>query len=344
MGETGNTGHDPIVVAVATDAAYLPFALVVAESIARTAGGDRPVEFHVLYDGRDQWAVGALERYRRGPVRCFVHRLANPFARLGVINAFPASTFFRHALPAVLKGYRRAIYLDVDVIVETDVAPLFDADLKGNCIGGVMDTNTVIGALLGSPDERPEDGAYRWRWYFREMLGRRTDEEFLDFVQSGVLLMDLDMQREMKLDEQMMDTALKWRGRLYHAQQGVLNKLLIGRMTMLDPIWNRTAIMLYPEKEAIAPPLVRDQARRQREIPGILHFGGAKPWVEFRIKGSNLWWRVALRSPARLFAVSLALKLLLGRWVRRTRRRLLNHRSSLVRAGARRLFGADRTS
>ena len=41
----------PVIVASAVDAGFLPFVEVVAASIAAHANPDRPVEYHVLYDG-----------------------------------------------------------------------------------------------------------------------------------------------------------------------------------------------------------------------------------------------------------------------------------------------------
>ncbi|MGV3492211.1 MAG: glycosyltransferase family 8 protein [Devosia sp.] len=299
--------QDPIVIATSSDMAYLPFALVVLESIARTANRNRPIEFHLLYDGPDHWALEQLRRFKRRPIEVIIHRVANPFGVLGEINAFPPSTFFRHAIPDVLAHHDRALYLDLDIIVQLDLGPLFDADLKGNVIGGAPCTNTIIGALLS-----PHFGAlpgdplnYHWRWYFREILGQTRDEDFINFVQCGILLIDLELHRRMRLDQQMLSTAIEMQGRLYHAQQGVLNKLLIGKMTLLDPKWNRPAESLFPEKEAMAPPMMRDMVRRQRLEPGILHFGGKKPWFFHDLPGAREWWSAALRSKARWFAVGL---------------------------------------
>jgi lipopolysaccharide biosynthesis glycosyltransferase len=299
--------RDPIVIAIATDSDYLPLALVLLESIASTASGDRPIEFHVLYDGTDHWALRKLERFRRPPIDVSIHRLANPFQPVGDINAFPPSTFFRHAIPDELAEHKRALYLDLDIIVQVDLAPLFDTDLKGNVVGGVPCTSTVIGALLCPPfGALPGDRRnYRWRWYFREILGLTRDEDFINFVQSGVLLIDLEKHREQRIDQQMLQTAIEMKGRLYHAQQGVMNKLLIGQMTLLDPKWNRPAESLFPEKEDIAPPLVRHLVRRQRLVPGILHFGGKKPWFFHDLPGAGEWWATAFRSPARYFALGL---------------------------------------
>jgi lipopolysaccharide biosynthesis glycosyltransferase len=297
----------PIVIATATDAEYLPLALVLLESIASSASGDRPIEFHVLYDGTDHWALRKLERFRSPTIEVSVHRLANPFQSVGEINAFPPSSFFRHAIPEVLAEHKRALYLDLDIIVQVDLAPLFDADLKGNAIGGVPCTSTVIGALLCPPfGALPGDPLnYRWRWYFREILGLNRDEDFINYVQSGVMLIDLEKHRRQRIDRQVLQTAIEMKGRLYHAQQGVMNKLLIGQMTLLDPRWNRPAESLFPEKEAMAPPLVRDLVRRQRLERGILHFGGKKPWFFHHLPGAGEWWATALRSPARYYALGL---------------------------------------
>lgn len=286
----------PIVVASAVDQGYLPLALVVATSIARHARPDRPVEYHVLYDGPDHWAVDKLQRLARGPVTVIVHRLANPWDRFGVINGFPPSTLFRLAIPDVLAGHDRAIYLDCDLIVEADLGPLFDADLGGMPVGAVPCVLTTISAV--SNGIARSNGVWvNTATYFADVLGLATPEQQLAYRQCGVQLLDLKALREMNYAGQMTDTVEQLGDRLAYCDQCAANIVLRDRFAEIEPRWNTAPFALHRSAPDISPPELRDLLLAQR-APGILHFGGEKPWHQLVMPGTFRWWRVALASEA----------------------------------------------
>ncbi len=287
----------PIVVATAVDAGYLPFALVVATSIARNASPDRPVEFHVLYDGPDHWAVEKLEQFRRGSLRVQVHRLPNPWAYLGVINHFPPSTFFRLAIPQVLAQYSRAIYLDCDVIVEDDLSPLFDTDLGGLPIGAVPCVLTIISAIR---EGTAVSGGVKMGAgeYFRDVLDLDTHDRQLHYSQAGVQLLDLDLLRRIDYAGQMTAVIERLRDKLAYADQCAFNLLMRDRIASIDPRWNVPPFALLRGALRFAPVDLKPIVRRQHAAPGIIHYGGPKPWGQLIVPGTLRWWRHAVRSGA----------------------------------------------
>ena len=292
----------PIVVATAADRGYLPLALVVAGSIQRTHLGERAIEFHILYDGPDNWAIPALERSSSGLVKVIIHRCENPFAEQGKIGGFPPSSFFRYAIPDRLAQYDRAIYIDLDVVVETDLTPLFETELQGNPVAGVPCGQTIADALLDRPHAQ---FGWLWRDHLRDDIGLDTDERIKAYTQAGVLLLDLEQLRRMHFDKQMARLADDMGDRLAHSDQSALNRLLRDRIAPLDPRWNRTSWSLGVNSRHVArlPESLRGQLQRQRTARGIVHFGGPKPWREFKIPGALSWWKVALMSDARPYVV-----------------------------------------
>jgi len=285
-----------IIVASSVDEAYLPFALVVAESIARHANPARAVEYHVLYDGPDHWAVEKLAAFAKGPVTARVHRLANPWARFGVINGFPPSTFFRLAIPDVLAEHRRAIYLDCDLIVEADLAPLFDTDLGGRPMGAVPCVLTIMAALRNGV-ARSGGKLIPASRYFGDVLGLDTPERVLGYRQAGVQLLDLTALRDMDYAAQITATVDRLGDRLAYCDQCAANLLLRDRFAQIDPRWNIAPYALHRAAPANSPRELRNLLKRQRRR-GILHFGGAKPWGAVLIPGAMRWWRYALASDA----------------------------------------------
>ena len=293
----------PIIVASAVDEGYIPYALVVANSIAKSTSRRRPVEYHVLYCGPpEHWAIPKLEAFRRRGVQVVVHRLPNPWVHLGKINGFLASTFLRVAIPDVLAQYRRAIYLDVDAVVEDDLGELFDADLGENAMGAVQCVLTITAALMNGRT---------WtvgRWgptdaYFELELGLISREQKLGYVQCAMQLLDLDRLRAMHYGEQIGSLAEQMRDRLGFVDQCATNKLLAGRVTLVDARWNISPFALEKKHEAAVPPELISVLRHQRDARGILHYGGQKPWRHPAMPGGWRWWRNAIGSGTFRFVV-----------------------------------------
>jgi lipopolysaccharide biosynthesis glycosyltransferase len=67
----------------------------------------------------------------------------------------------------------KLLYLDCDVVVRKDIDELYDQDLEGHEVAGVLD--------------------YYGRWFFHNKIGR------LDYMNSGVLLLNMKMIRDTRL-------------------------------------------------------------------------------------------------------------------------------------------------
>jgi lipopolysaccharide biosynthesis glycosyltransferase len=292
----------PIIAATALDRDYLPLALVVAASIASANRSLRPVEFHILYAGPDDWSIKRLERFRRRNVTVIVHRVPDRFTHLGKVGRFPSATYMRAQIPDVLAGHDRAIYLDVDLVVLDELGELFEFDLGGAPLGATQCVLTITAALMNgriisSGRVRPTSE------YFVEELGLTTREAVLGYTQAGVQLLDLAQLRRLDYAGQMLALAEAMRDRLAFCDQCAANILFRGRIALIDPRWNVAPFTLNPAHDGRVPPELRPVMEQQRERPGIIHFGGRKPWQQVGIMGSWHWWRAAAGSGALLFLV-----------------------------------------
>lgn len=279
-----------IVLCTAVDAGYLPLALVVAKSIAATSTAGRPVIFYVLYDGPDGPMTDRIERWRDPIVEMKLVRHANPWADIGKIGRFPPSTLHRAAIPDVLTQHSRAIYLDVDLVVNADLSELFDADLGGHPFGAAIDLPYVDSLL------RDTDGAKRTRMYLSEVLGLDTLERMSRYVQAGVALLDLEQLRRIVYSQRFDAFVRKHRHGLVYSDQCALNAILRDDIALLSPTWNVLATSLRPGILDRAPASLRGAYTEQSANPRIVHYGGLKPWSSAAIPLGNLWWRYAFQA------------------------------------------------
>ncbi len=169
---------------------------------------------------------------------------------------------------------RRVIYLDTDLLLLCDVAELWNMDLAGTSLGAVIDCNLD-----------PEEFATQWglKW------------PSVGYLNSGVLLIDLERVRAEGSFREAMEFAAKHAHECQYADQDALNNVFWGRWRALPPRWNAQRYMIVP---ALAEGLPKN-LQFHRRLPAIVHYTGPeKPW---NFDGYHPWawlyWRNIKRTP-----------------------------------------------
>jgi lipopolysaccharide biosynthesis glycosyltransferase len=169
---------------------------------------------------------------------------------------FHYSCWYRVVMHDMLPQVDRMLYLDCDIIVTDDLAPLWNTDLGDKIFGAV--TNPIY---------RPMYHAVR------KELGISDLREYLN---SGVLLMNFKRMREIGLTTMLRDYA---RAHPNNAcpEQDALSVLMKGQWLQLHPRWNaQLALFDLPPRRIPHPPQVIEEARTK---PAVIHFNGPfKPW------------------------------------------------------------------
>lgn len=156
-------------------------------------------------------------------------------------------TYARLFLPEFL-SVGRVIYLDADLIVEVDIAELWQQKLHDKCIGAVSwqirktahDSQLFI--HLGEDIEKP---------YFN----------------AGVLLMNLDGMRTSNVTSQLIEAAKKLKGKLISHDQSLINLYLFDTIHALPRRFNT---VITPRRKEISPSIAKNR---------ILHLvARPKPW------------------------------------------------------------------
>lgn len=172
------------------------------------------------------------------------------------LKKFHPASWYRILLPDFLPQVDRVLYLDADIIVADDVLPLWETDLGDKLFAAVA--NPLHPFIPDWP---------------RTELGLADP---LDYLSSGVLLMDLKRMRAEGLIEQLREySAAHPDNRL--PEQDALSYVARGRWLRLHPRWNLQGIFYdYPPSRMPYPePQVRDALER----PAMIHFcGWFKPW------------------------------------------------------------------
>ncbi len=176
----------------------------------------------------------------------FVPLQRTAFEELPAFRHFSHAIYLRLLAAELLPEVDRVLYLDCDLVVCADIGALWQVDL-GAC------------PVAGAPDM---------------FMERQADA----YVNSGVLLLDLDRWRAEGAGAACLRYISKHDAQLTYPDQDAINAVFAGRIHILPLRWNWQARMA--EAGAVALGLTRQEFQYIRRNPGIVHYTtGSKPWM-----------------------------------------------------------------
>jgi len=171
-------------------------------------------------------------------------------------------TYFRYYITDIFQKYEKVLYLDVDVVVNSDLSELFDKDVSGKCVLATRDMG------LTSQYYRND---YRKK-YFDEILKLNVPD---DYFQAGVMLFNIPELRNNIVIEDLikLSSSRHWE----YMDQDVLNIVLQGKVGFVEQNWDVT---LNTKEEFVGvPEKIGNMYFKARENPKIIHYAGPnKPW------------------------------------------------------------------
>ena len=179
-------------------------------------------------------------------------------------------TLYRLFIPEILKNLDKIIYLDCDIVVNADIAELWNVDIGDHALAGARD-NTSYDIFYKT---LPSHMKFRFK-----ILKLQRDR----YINAGVLLMNLKKMRELGDFTQI---AFNWLIIHEHAalafDQDTLNVLFMNSIKIID---NKFDYFNYAIEDI-------DLSGR------IIHYiGGPKPWKEFPLnKADRLYWTTLFKS------------------------------------------------
>lgn len=250
----------------ACDDAYAPFLSVTLNSIYQNRDPRRSYVIRVLHTGFDPAVQERLKNQLESPG--FVLEFPNishhveVFAqRLHTRDYYSCSTYYRLFIPELYPELSKALYLDCDLVLQADVAQLYDLPLADALVGAVPD------GIVGAVEE--------FKLYVQNRLNIPRAE---DYFNAGVLLMNLDAMRQWKF----ADRFLELLGRVTFQvgqDQDYLNVLCRGKVRYVGNEWNTMPTGVGVKK------------------PKLIHYNmDAKPWRRDGIKYENEFWELAASS------------------------------------------------
>lgn len=255
--------NSPIYIASAVNKNYLPHAATLFASLIESNSSEA---LH-LYLFCDQ----DISEEDKHSLRSFVASSGNSIEFLDISRQqipkdvpiskrFSAAAWFRVLLPELLPHRAKVIYLDVDVLVLRSIRNLWETDLHQKPIGAVV--NPLYPLMSLEPILK---------------LGLESPSQYFN---SGVLLMDLEQLRSIKLSQSVFSLAASDPTITRYADQEPLNAALVGKVEFLSPKWNaQNSFFDLKKSQLLKQGLLSKDIDLALHSPAIIHFSGPwKPW------------------------------------------------------------------
>lgn len=248
-----------------------------AASLLDSRGSDDHFEVHCVCTEGAEIAGMPLEQIikRRDPASSLVmHCIKNPYEKAYEVRGISSGAYLRLLLHHLLSGVEKVLYLDVDILVRESLSPVWHMDLGRN----------LLAAVKG-----PVNLQEKWEWnssrsYWKLLEGARGG-----YINSGVLLMNLEEIRRRQLDEQWERLAEE---KLYYQDQDILNITCQGSIAYLSPKYNRLAYLEEKDFGQFVTEGIytREEEQEALQSPAIIHYAGDKPWKRYDTNLGSLWW------------------------------------------------------
>ena len=261
---TTQSNSKPIIpIFFAVDDNYVPFLCVALRSICDNRSDKFEYQINILIESISADSCNSITSFECENIKIkFVNvreKLSAICQRLCIRDYYSNATYYRFFIPEMFPEYDRGLYLDCDIVVNCDIAKLY------NCRMG----NSIVGAI---PEEVMTDIDIFGR-YSETVLGISRNEYF----NAGILVMNLKKMREIEI-ERLFSELLSLRTYRVAQDQDYLNVICKGQVFYLNKRWNKTP--MPDSNEAITPYIVHYK----------INF---KPWRYDGIPYESYFWKYA---------------------------------------------------
>ncbi len=257
----------PVFLTISND--YAQYAAAAINSLMKHTNPERNYRVIILYDRlslpnrwrlRNMVTKNCAIEFRKMKFNVHLQIIRTYCAtKTGTGDFFSKTVYYYRAFIARLFPlYDKAVYIDSDTILLDDIGKLFDIDLGDKVIAARVDPKVT---------NVPE-----FKGYVENALGIPASE----YVNSGVLVMDLKKLRKLHYITRMTDLMKDFDVSLVAPDQDYLNLILQGKIMKLDDNWN-----LEPAEEL-------------PKGAKLLHFNlFNKPWHYEDVNCEEYFWNAA---------------------------------------------------
>lgn len=187
-----------------------------------------------------------------------------------------SATYIRLRLPSILGGISKVLYLDGDTIIQKDLRQFYSKfDVSENfTVAGSIDYGTCIDSI---------------RWEKTNYIRQQIPEYETEYVNAGVLVMNLDRLREIGFEKKCQEL-YEQRSDFIFADQDIINFSLRGTKKIFPIFWNCPILSISLNYGKHDDTFLKDTIRRIYGVEygnifdivhaaGIIHVNGSKDYI-----------------------------------------------------------------
>lgn len=283
------TNAVPIV--LAANNGFVPYLSTMLESILEHANPSRGYDIIVLHRDISAENQHKMQLQAAPYPNCSV-RFANVQSYFDSLHLFvnqhlSIETYYRLVVQDLMPEYEKILYLDSDMVSESDVAELYDINI-GDCMIGAVKDIDIAGQVKTNPEMRA---------YVMNQIGLNDPFEYF---QAGVLILNLNAFRKNVTVHELLKIASEKEWKCH--DQDVLNHVCRGSVYYIPQEWN--VLMNWQEQDRSrekilkkAPATVYFEWLESRKQPMVVHFAGyQKPWNVPACDMASYFWKYARRT------------------------------------------------
>ena len=223
-----------ISIVVATDDGFALPTCTLISSIAASANSGRSFDIRILDGGMSDKIRSKMYKSLNHITRWSDNRNvkistsitkpnANSIPSFNIKKSVTISAYIRLLIPSIITDVDRCIYMDGDIIVRHDMLSIWEHDLNGNPAAAVVNySNPTIGGAIPN---------------WKSRLGGKLDPSNA-YMNSGVLLMDLDKWRRDKIGSMIIHDITQNGDKYIFNDQCGINAILSSHWSNLPKQWN----------------------------------------------------------------------------------------------------------
>ena len=252
----------------AVDDEYIPFLAVTLQSIVEHSTEENYYVIKILCTNISEENKEKINKYTKDNISIefvdlnyYIEKIKN---KLYTRDYFSMTTYFRLFISNLYPQYNKAIYLDSDIVLLTDVVELYKEDIGDNLVGAVRDD------IIQQNEVFQE--------YVEKVVGVSS---YKNYFNAGMLIMNLDELRKNKFQEKFLYLLENVKYSVVQ-DQDYLNRICKGRVKLLDVSWN------------VMPNATKDV---NEDNIKLIHYNYQyKPWHYDNIAYANYFWNFAQKT------------------------------------------------
>ena len=208
----------------ATDDNYMPFLRVALQSITKNTSKNNKYEIYVLNTGLKEENIENLKKFNKENISVksvnIEEKIKDFSNRLHTRDYYSKSTYYRLFIPTMFPQYDKALYLDSDIVVLSDIANLYNINIGNNMVGAIPDESVQI---------VPE-----FFKYVENFLGI----ERINYFNAGILVMNLKEMRKQNFEQKFLEMLMQIKFNVAQ-DQDYLNVICKDKVKYISFSWNK---------------------------------------------------------------------------------------------------------